>query len=63
MLKGIIDFSYLLGVEPFWTFLLLALLFVLAIVKCAYPWQPKWKQETKEDKNGNKITKFYHLDE
>ncbi len=63
MLKGIIDFSYLLGVEPFWTFLLLALLLLLAIVKCVYPWQPKWKSGTKKDKDGNDVTIFYHLND
>lgn len=61
MLKGIFDLAYLLGVDPFWVILLLILILVLEIVKCIYPWQPEWKAKTTEDKNGNKVTKYYRL--
>ncbi len=63
MLKGIIDFAYFLGVDPFWMILDLILLLLLMIVKCICPWQPKWKSKTTIDKNGNTVTKYYHLDE
>ncbi len=56
MLKGIVEFSYLLGVNPFWTFLILILLLLLSIVKCIYPWEPRWKSKKTKDKNGNKVT-------
>lgn len=63
MLKGIIEFAYLLGVDSFWLFLILALLLLLGIVKCLYPWQPKWKSKKTKDKSGNKITIYYQIRE
>lgn len=63
MLKGIIEFSYLIGVEPFWVILLIALMLLLGIVKCLYPWQPKWKSKTTKDKNGNEVTTFYKIED
>lgn len=63
MLKGIIEFSYLIGVDPFWMFLIIGLLLLLGIVRCLYPWQPKWKTKQTKDKDGNIVTKYYHLDE
>lgn len=63
MLEGIIEFSYLIGVDPFWMFLILGLLLLLGIVKAIYPWQPKWKSKQTKDKDGSTITKYYHLDE
>ena len=63
MLKGIIEFSYLLGVDSFWVVLILALMLLLGIVKCLYPWQPKWKSKKAKDKNGNEVTIYYHIEE
>lgn len=63
MLKGIIEFSYLLGVDPFWVVLILALMLLLGIVKCLYPWQPKWKSKKTTDKNGNEITTYYKIED
>jgi hypothetical protein len=63
MLKGIIEFSYLLGVDPFWMFLLIGLILLLEIVKCLYPWQPKWKSKTTKDENGNEVTTYYRIEE
>lgn len=63
MLKGIVEFAYFLGVDPIWVFMLLLSLFLLMIVKCIYPWQPKWKSKTFIDKDGNEVTIYYHLDE
>lgn len=63
MLKSIVEFSYFLGVDPKWMFLDIILLLLLMVVKCIYPWQPKWKSKTTIDKDGNKVTKYYHLDE
>lgn len=61
MLKGIIEFAYLLGVDSFWVFLILVLLLLLGIVKCLYPWQPKWKSKKTKDKEGNEVTVYYEL--
>lgn len=61
MLKGIIEFSYLIGVDPFWMFLLIGLLLLLGIIKCLYPWQPKWKTKTTKDKDGNEVTTYYKI--
>ena len=63
MLKSIVEFAYFLGVDPFWVFMLLLSLFLLMIVKCICPWQPKWKSKTFIDKDGNEVTIYYHLDE
>lgn len=63
MLKGIECFSYLLGVDPFWVKLIIALLLILGIVKSLYPWQPKWKSVQTKEKDGSVVTKYYHLDE
>lgn len=63
MLKGIIEFAYLLGVDSFWIFLILALLLLLGIVKCLYPWQPKGKSKKTKDKFGNEVTIYYQLEE
>ncbi len=63
MLKSIEYFSYLLGVEPFWMILIIALLILLGIIKSIYPWMPKWKSKEMIDKDGIKVTKYYHLDE
>lgn len=62
MLDWINEISYQLGVDPSWTILIIGLLFLLGIVKCLYPWQPKWKSITTKDENGNEITVHYHLD-
>ena len=63
MLISIKYFAYLLGVNPLWIILILALLLILGIVKCIYPWQPKWKSKKTKDKDGNEIIIHYHLDE
>ena len=62
MLKSIEYFSYLLGVEPFWTILIILLLILLGLIKSFYPWMPKWKSKETIEKDG-KVTKYYHLDE
>ncbi len=63
MLKSIAEFAYLLGVDPIWFYLLIIAVFLLMVVKCIYPWQPKWKSKTFIDKDGNEVTVYYHLDE
>lgn len=63
MLKGIIEFEYLLGVDSFWVFLILVLLLLLGIVKCLYPWQPKWKSKKTKDNLGNQVTMYYQIKE
>lgn len=63
MLKGIIEFSYLLGVDSFWVVLILALMLLLGIVKCLYPWQPKWKSKKTKDKNGNEVTTYSKIED
>lgn len=56
-MKGIDQFMYLLGVDPSWYYLVIALSLLLGIVNSLYPWQPRWKaEETTEDKDGNKVT-------
>lgn len=61
MLKGITKVAYLLGVDLFWIFIVLGLLLILGIVKCLYPWQPKWKSKKTKDENGNEITIYYKI--
>lgn len=63
MLESIEYFSYLLGVEPFWLILIIALLILLGVIKSLYPWMPKWKSKETIEKDGSKVTKYYHLDE
>lgn len=63
MLKSIEYFSYLLGVDPLWTILIIVLLLILGLIKSLYPWMPKWKSKETKEKDGSKITKYYHLDE
>lgn len=62
MLEKIREFSYWLGVEPFWVGVLIDSLIALGIVKSIYPWTPKWKAKTTKDKDGNEITTYYHRD-
>lgn len=62
MLKGIIDLSYLLGVDSFWIFLILGLLLLLGIVKSLFPWQPKWKAKKTKDEFGNEVTIYYQIE-
>ncbi len=62
MLKCIQYFAYLLGVDPSCISLIIALLLILGIVKCIYPWQPKWKAEEINKEDGSKVTKYYYLD-
>lgn len=62
MLERIRIISNLLDVDPFWIWLLIGLLILLAIVKCLYPWKPEWKSKTTKDKDGNEVTTYYHLD-
>lgn len=63
MLNSIKYFTYLLGIEPFWVILIIALCFILLVIKSLYPWQPKWKSKETIEKDGSKVTKYYHLDE
>lgn len=60
MVKGIKEFMYLLEVDTFWGYLIIILLVLLEIVKCIYPWQPKWKSKRTKDKNGE-VTIYYKL--
>lgn len=62
MIKGIIELSYLLDVDPFWIFLILGLLLLLGIVKSLYPWEPKWKAKKTKDKLGNEVTIYYKIE-
>lgn len=61
MLKGIREISYLLETDLFWIFLVIALLMLLGIIKCLYPWQPKWKSKKTIDKDGNEIITYYQI--
>lgn len=63
MLESMEYFSYLLGAEPFWGKLIIVLLLLLGITKSIYPWQPKWKAEETTKEDGNKVTKYYRLEE
>ncbi len=63
MIKGIQEFIYLLEVDAFWGYLIIVLLILLGIIKCLYPWQPKWKSKKAKDKNGNEVTIYYHIEE
>lgn len=62
MLESIREISTLLGVEPLWIWIILALLVLLGVVKCMYPWKPEWKSKKTKDKDGNEVTTYYHLD-
>ena len=62
MLERIREISYLLGVDPFWIWLLIGLIFLLMVVKCMYPWKPEWKSKKTKDKDGNDITIHDRLD-
>lgn len=62
MLERIREISYLLGVDPLWVWLIIGLLILLGIVKCMYPWKPRWKSKKTKDKDGNEVTTYYRLD-
>ena len=62
MLERIREFSNLLGVDPFWVWLLIILSILLFIVKCMYPYKPEWKSKKTKDKNGNEVTTYYRID-
>lgn len=62
MLERIREFSYWIGVDPFWSYVLLILIMLLIVVKCIYPWRARVKSVTTKDKDGNTVTKYYHLD-
>ena len=62
MLEMIREISTLLEVDQFWICLVIALLILLGVVKCLYPWKPEWKSKTTRDKDGNEVTTYYHLD-
>lgn len=62
MLERIREFSYWIGVDPLWSYVLLALIILLIVVRCIYPWRAKWKSVTTKDKDGNTVTKYYRLD-
>lgn len=62
MLETIREISGLLEVDPFWIWLVIALLILLGVVKCMYPWKPVWKSKKTKDKDGNEVTVHYHLD-
>ena len=61
MLKGIVNISNLLGADLFWVLLVIALLLLLGIVRCLYPWQPKGKSKKTIDKNGNEVVVYYQI--
>lgn len=46
-----------LGVEPFWPIIL----FIAIAIRTFFPYQLRGKSETKKDKNGNTITKYYKI--
>lgn len=54
-MESIKYFLYLLDVDPFWVILLL----VLVTVNRMYPYRLKGKSITTEDKDGNKVTKYF----
>lgn len=62
MLESIKYFSYLLGIDSSWLSIITVLLVILGVVKCIYPWQPKWKAEETTKEDGSKVTKYYYLD-
>lgn len=62
MLESIQEISTLLGVDSFWIWTLIVLLFLLGVVKCLFPWKPEWKSKKTKDKDGNEVTTYYHLD-
>lgn len=62
MLESIKYFSYLLGINSSWLPIITVLLVILGVVKCIYPWQPKWKAEETTKEDGSKVTKYYYLD-
>lgn len=62
MLESIRDISALLDVDPFWIWLLLGLIILQVVVKCLFPWEPRWKSKKTKDKDGNEITTYYHID-
>lgn len=57
-LEVIKDFFDLLGVNPLWGVLIIALILLKAIA----PWNITYKVEETEDENGKKTYKFYHYD-
>lgn len=61
MIKGVTEIAYLLGVDTFWIFLVLALLLLLGIIECLFPWQPKLKSKKTKDNNGNEVTIYYQI--
>ena len=63
MLERIREFSYWLGIDSLWIYILIGLTLLLFVVKCKYPWAPKWKSITTKDKDGNIVTKYYRLDD
>ncbi len=62
MLEMIREISALLEVDPFWIWIIIALLILLGVVKCIYPWKPVGKSKKTKDKDGNEVTIYYHLD-
>lgn len=62
MLEIIQDISCLLGVEPFWIWILIGSMLLLFVVRGMYPWKPEWKSKKTKDKDGNEVTTHYHLD-
>ena len=54
-MESIKYFLYLLDVDPFWIILLL----VLVTVNGMYPYRLKGKSITTEEKDGNKVTKYF----
>lgn len=62
MQEMIREISYMIGVEPFWIWVIIGTIALLFIVGFIYPWTPKWKSKKTKDKDGNEVTIYYHLD-
>ena len=54
-MKSIKYFLYLLDVDPFWIIIILTLL----IIRGLYPYNLRGKSINTEDKDGNKVTKYF----
>ena len=54
-MESIKNFLYLLDVDPFWIIIIL----ILLIIRRFYPYNLRGKSIETEDKDGNKVTKYF----
>ncbi len=54
-MESIKYFLYLLDADPFWVIIIL----ILLIIRGFYPYNLKGKSINTEDKDGNKVTKYF----